>query len=53
VKANLEEIEGLIKRDFDEQTAIKKIEVARRFAGDPIGVIVYDAEKFNYLLEQE
>ncbi len=48
LQARMPEIEELIRNDFDSATAAKKIEVARRFAGDPIGIIHYEVEKFAY-----
>lgn len=48
LQARMPEIEELITRDFDALTAAKKIEIAKRFAGDPIGIIHYEVEKFDY-----
>ncbi len=45
--ARLPEVEALLKTEFDAETASKKFEIAKRFAGDPIGIIHYE-EKFNY-----
>lgn len=48
LQARMPEIEALLNSEFDPAVAAKKIEIAKRFAGDPIGIIHYEEVKFNY-----
>lgn len=49
----LPEIEKLLIRDFPAAEIEQRMEVARRFAGDPIGIIIYFEKLFSYPLSQE
>ena len=49
----LPEVEKLLMRDFPAAELEQRMEVARRFAGDPIGIIIYFDKLFNYPLSQE
>lgn len=51
--ARLPQVEELLRRDFSNEELAARLEIAKRFAGDPIGVVVYKEEKINYLPLEE